>query len=165
MAIPPWHGAISRRKSPAPGAVGTDIGRRWGWCGRNEHANTPWHPSAGHTGPGGLVSALPRPFTPACHLLPLRHCWGWDAGPGEERRAHQSLPTDRTAFRMRLTPRRARALPLPRRGRLHRSLAQLLPAHRQRCALRVGIQAPAAHQHGPGWRHMQPPAPDELLEG
>jgi hypothetical protein len=41
----------------------------------------------------------------------------------------------------------------------------LLPTLRQRCALRVSIEAPAAYQHGMARRHMQQPAPEELLEG
>ena len=57
-----------------------------------------------------------------------------------------------------------RCAALPWWGHLHRPLAHLLPALGQRRPLGVAIQPPTAHAHGPGWRHMEEPAPNELGE-
>jgi hypothetical protein len=113
------------RSAPKSAGVGAGVER----TGMQTPLSTP---RQGILLPGGVAAALPRPFAPSCHLLPIRLCGWWDSGPGDERRAHQSLPTDRTAFRMRLTPLLATALPIHMLGRLHRPLAELLTAHRQR---------------------------------
>ena len=134
----------------------------WAGVERTGTHKPPRRPSVGHTSPWRLCLGVPT-SVPSCHLLPSRRGrWG-NTGRRDEGRAHQSPPTERTTFRMRLTPHRTRALPLQQRGPLHRPLAQLLPADRQRRPPRVGIQAPAAHQDGSGGWHMEPPTPDERL--
>ena len=53
---------------------------------------------------------------------------------------------------------------IPRCKCLLEALPHLLPTLRQLFALRVSIEAPAAYHHSVARRHMQPPAPEELLE-
>ena len=104
MASPTWYRAIARRTSPAGWTVGTTIGRR---RGRRERAGTPTPlcaPRQGTLIPGGFASGRPRPCAPSCHLPPTRCGWRWYAHAGDERRAHQPLPTDRTAFGRRFHP-------------------------------------------------------------
>ncbi len=115
--------------------------------------------------PSGSASDLPQPFCPSCDLLPPRLCGRGGSSPGDEGRAYQPLPTDRTALWRRFSPPLASALPVDRCGRLHQRLAQLLPTQRQLLPLTVGIQTPAAHPHGSGGGHMKPPTPQELLNG
>ena len=160
-AIPPWHRAISRHQSPARWAVGTTIGRRRGRRGARAHANALLQ---GTRVPDGLASGLPRPCAPSCHLLPTRFGWRGDARAGDEGRAHQRLPTDRTPLRRHLTPGLARMRCPVWGGHLLSSLAHVLLALGQGCPWGVAIQPPPAHAHGPGWRHMEEPTPDALGE-
>jgi hypothetical protein len=115
--------------------------------------------------PPGPASGSRRPCARSCPLLPTGCGGRGDTGPGDEGRAHQPLPTDRTAGWLFLSPACALAWRIPPRGARYRLLADLLPAVGQRCALGVGLQAPAAYPHGVARRPMQQPPPDELLEG
>jgi hypothetical protein len=63
--------------------------------------------------PSGSSSALPRPFSRSCHLLPTRVGRRGDGRVGKEGCAHQRLPTDRTTLRRRLTPGLALVRSLP----------------------------------------------------
>jgi hypothetical protein len=110
-------------------------------------------------------AGLPLLPSPSCHRLPHRFYWRWCAGPGQEGRAHQPLPTDRTALWMFFTLTLALALRIQQLGGLYRPLSQLMSAPGQRVALAVGIEAPTAHPHGVKRRDRAEQAPNDLRDG
>jgi hypothetical protein len=73
--------------------------------------------------PPGPACGCRRPCARSCHLLPTGCVGRGDTGSGDEGRAHQPLPTDRTAGWLFLSPACALAWRIPHPGALYRLLA------------------------------------------
>jgi len=115
--------------------------------------------------PAGSASGLPRSCARSCHVLPPGGGGRWDASPGAEGGAHQRLPTDRTVLGRRFRPFMGLGVPVHRHRRLHRIWPHLRPTPGPCRALGLCLHPPTPHVHGPDRRHMQEPAPAELLQG
>ena len=140
------------------------IGRAPGRPAARPLPTGPLRPAAGRT---SALRVHLRPATAVLPLMPPAPTPSWRVGgtsAGHEGGAHQPLPTDRTALRIRFRPWTAIGRPIRRAGSLYDVLSQLLSTIGQRFGVGVGIQAPTAHQHGPPRGYMAQPAPHALLD-
>ena len=150
MLASAWCRTLVRSQWHVRWTIGIAIGSRGAGVERSASRMAPCAPLQVTLIPSGSTSGLLWSASTSGRCRPHGLCGRGGAGPGQEGPTHQRLPTDRTALWRRFSPPLASALPVDRRGCLHRPLAQLLPTQRQLLSLTVGIQTPAAHQHGSG---------------